>query len=166
MISLSNSYKMSKFLLPVFALFITSCGHESTLSKNDNIAVTKAVTVMLNQYHQAIKTNGLLAEFGFLDSTEDFYWVPPGFSQAINFDSVATILKLSAPKFKQIDNAFEMLQVFPLTNELATYNTRIRCTMTDTANQTTSSRLVETGVVIKRTGGWRLLCGQTAKLNP
>jgi hypothetical protein len=88
--------------------------------------------------------------------------VPPGYTSAITYDSVANILRRNAPSLKSVDNIFETLKITPLGKEIANYNARIRSTVVDTAGKTIVLSLIETGVIIKRQDGWKLLSGQTS----
>jgi hypothetical protein len=91
--------------------------------------------------------------------------VPPGYSSAISYDSVANILKTNAPKFKLVDNRFDTFIIIPLNWELASYTARINSHMKDTLGNKLIFELAETGILIKRKGGWKLLNGQTSLLN-
>jgi hypothetical protein len=139
-----------------------SCNQSPPLTKQEGKQVTDSVSVMLHNYYNDIKTNGLTAEFKYLDNSPDFFWVPPGYSSAISYDSVAIILNQNAPVLKSTDNSFESLRIIPLDRNIATYTARIRSTVTDTAGKVSTFSLVESGVVIKRKDGWKLLSGQTS----
>ncbi|MCB0662514.1 MAG: hypothetical protein KDC24_07230 [Saprospiraceae bacterium] len=147
-------------------LFVTliSCHQEVPFDAQQKEEVRKAVRKTLYDYDEAIKKGGLTAEFPYLDDSEDFFWTPPGFTAAISFDSVATILKQNASLYKSIENSWVILNIFPLSNEIATYNGKVKSTMTDTSGQVTTFHLLESGTLIKREDGWKLLSGQTALL--
>jgi hypothetical protein len=103
-----------------------------------------------------------MAEFKYLDHSPDFFWVPPGYAGAISYDSVAAILKKSAPKYTLIENTFDTLHIVPLSKELATYTGSLTINMTDTSGVYQARfSLLETGVMIKRPDGWKLLNGHT-----
>jgi len=112
-----------------------------------------------------IRKSGLTAEFKYLDNSSEFFWVPRGYSSYISYDSVATVLKQTAPKYKSVDNSFDTLRIFPLRKELATYTGRLNSTMTDISGKVITLQLIETGVLIKRQDEWKLLSGQTSILN-
>jgi hypothetical protein len=124
--------------------------------------ITDSIRHTLFNYYSDIRSEGLMAEFRYLDNSPEFFWVPPGFSQSISYDSVAAILKKSAPLFKSIDNTWDTLRIDPLSHELATYTGRLRSIVTDTTGHTSETSLIETGVLIKRREGWKLLRGQTS----
>ncbi len=148
-------------LLAVLA--VAACQQPSpTLSAEEAARVTDSVRQTLNRYYADIRTQGLNAEFQYLDSSTDFFWVPPGYTGPISYDSVATVLRRTAPRYTLIDNVWDTLSIRPMTEELASYTGRLTSTMTDTAGSTSQFKLVETGMVIKRTAGWKLLGGQTS----
>ena len=119
---------------------------------------------MLDKYFETIASEGLMGEFKFLDSSDEFYWVPPGFNSPITYDSVRKILVQSAGMFQSVENTWDTLKIYPLTASLANYTGRLRSIIVDTAGRRTSMRLVETGIVIKREDGWKLLSEQTSLL--
>jgi hypothetical protein len=146
-------------------LTIVSCKQPVTLTEDEKASIAEDIRQTLNNYYNDIRKSGLTAEFKYLDNSSDFFWVPPGHSSSISYDSVTTILKQNAPKYKSIDNSFDTLGIIPLSKELATYTGRINSTMTDTAGKTMTLELLETGILIKRREGWKLLSGQTSILN-
>lgn len=150
----------------IFILILFSCSQPATLTENEKSIITDSVRHTLNNYFNDVKRAGLLAELNYLDHSPDFFWVPPGYSGAISYDSVAFILKHSAPKYRLIENSFNTLQIVPLTKELATYTGRLQSIMTDTSGTILNFSLLETGVMIKKPGGWKLLNGHTSITNP
>jgi hypothetical protein len=158
--------KLTRSALTVLTLvFASSCGETPSLPNNEQAALIKEVRQVLERYYDDVRKSGLTAEFKYLDSSQDFFWVPPGYASSISYDSVATILKNNAPKYKYIDNSFETLRIIPYARHLAAYTASIKSTMIDTSGTSMTFTLVETGVVIKREEGWKLLNGQTAILN-
>lgn len=152
-----------KHLVILSFLAVASCeqapGIFSTAEKS---AIAKDIRATLDQYYAEIRSNGLTAEFRYLDNSPDFFWVPPGYSSAISYDSVSVVLNQNAPLFKSIDNVWDSLRIIPLSKELASYTGRLRSTMIDTTGKVSHLILVETGFLIKREDGWKLLNGQTA----
>lgn len=134
------------------------------LTDSMKVVIIKQVEQALNNYVAAVKKDGLTAEFEYLDSSGDFFWVPPGYNSAISYDSIAVILNANAPFFQTVENSFDSLRIVPLTEGLATYTAQLRSVMTDTVGNISSLRLIETGIVIKRVEGWKLLSGQTSLL--
>ncbi len=124
--------------------------------------VIEEVTEMLHQYHQAMKEGGLETEFDYLDDSDEFFWVPPGFKSALDYDSVATILRANDKSIEKIELTWDSLHVIPLRSDLAQYYGTINSRVIDTAQMTTESLLIETGLIIKRADGWKLLSGQSA----
>jgi len=146
-------------LLPLCA-----CQKSDKLTESEKNAIRDNVRQALHDYYEAIRTGGMRGEFGYLDNSPDFFWVPPGYSSWIAYDSVATVLNSNAPAFRLIENVWDTLRIDPLTRDYATYTGKFHSTMTDTAGNITTVAGIETGVVIKRQDGWKLLRGQTALL--
>jgi hypothetical protein len=142
-----------------------SCSRPENLTKKDKETIIQNINQTLSNYYKDIKEKGLTAEFNYLDHSEDFFWVPPGFKSAISYDSVVIILKSTAPKFSLIDNRFDTLTIVPLSKTLAAYTGKIRSVMKDTSGQEKTYLLLETGIMIKRENTWKILNGQTAMIN-
>ena len=121
---------------------------------------------MFENYHAEIKVGGLTTEFAYLDSSADFFWVPPGYNAALSYDSVRTILESNAKLFEAVEFSWDTLQVFPLSNDIATYAGIVNGVMTDTSGTIQRMRLIESGTLIKRKNRWKLLSGQSAVLSP
>jgi hypothetical protein len=158
-------------LILFFTLFLTwSCsdpGEKAQLSQEHNEEATiKEILAMFDDYHRDISEYGLRGEFDYLDSTEEFFWVPPGYSESLTYDSVRTILEQNAPAFDRIHYSWDQLKIFPFNADLASYTGIVRGSMTDTAGKTIQVRIIESGTVIKRKAGWKLLNGQSAALSP
>jgi hypothetical protein len=153
-------------LLPILAIFsvLLSCQSGNSLSETDKQAITEEIRQTLHQYYADIEKSGLTAELRYLDSSDNFFWVPPGFESPISYDSVVSHVRYSAPLFPSIVNKWDTLRIIPHTKELASYTGKLRSTFTDTTGITETHLLIETGVVIKRKDGWKLLNGQTATL--
>jgi hypothetical protein len=157
---------MKQPIITIFTILtIVSCRQSKPLTENDKANIIEEVHQTLDNYYKDIRKSGLTAEFKYLDNSSEFFWVPPGYSSSISYDSVTIVLKQNAPKYKLIENSFDTLLIIPLSKELATYTGRLNSTMTDTSDKTMTFSLVETGVLIKRKDGWKLLSGQTSILN-
>ena len=148
---------------------ILACGNRNESNPADAGArefskstVYVEVEKMLKDYQNAIKENGLLAEFKFLDQSDEFFWVPPRIDRALNYGEVADILTINAGRYQWIDNQWVKLEIFPLAPDIATYYGLVTSAMLDTAGQVSRFRLIESGTVIKRENGWKILCGQTS----
>ncbi|MBS1744450.1 MAG: hypothetical protein JST81_15585 [Bacteroidetes bacterium] len=146
------------FLLSTFI----SCSQPATLTQQENAVIEREVSNRFEQYYEDVKNYGLLAERSYLDSSTAFFWVPPGYSEALTYDSVLTILTQNASRFTSVINAMDTLRIIPLTKELATYTARLQSIIKDTTGRSDTFHLVESGVVIKRKDGWKLLSGQTS----
>ena len=131
------------------------------VSENERTEISSTIRQTLQSYLDAIRTGGLTAEFAYLDSSSDFFWVPPGYTSALTYDSVATILRSNAPGFSLMDYRWEKLKINPLHSTLAAYTGELHCISVDTAGNRSEYRMLETGTVIKRKAGWKILCGQS-----
>jgi hypothetical protein len=155
---------MFRLIFVFFLIVIASCHAPSTFTKEEQRSVTNSVREALNNYYDDINKKGLMGEISHLDSSGEFFWVPPGYTSAISYDSVIRFVKQNAPLFKTINNVWDSVRIIPLSKELATYTGKIHSTMTDTSGRTSTYFLIETGILIKRKDGWKLLNGQTALL--
>lgn len=156
--------KYSKLYSFLFIILVLGCKKEET-KELDKAQIIGEIEIMFNDYHDAIKQNGLPAEFEYLDDSEDFYWVPPGYQSAIKYDSIKAILIQNNKSIQSIAFEFERLEVFPLTSEIANYSGIVKGKMTDTAQVTSTFKIIESGTLVKRKNGWKLLNGQSRNLN-
>jgi len=154
---------MNKIFYCCCLLLSLSCGsRDGRLSEEEKSAVVSEVKLMFQNYFDAIRNEGLVGEFKYLDHSSDFFWVPPGYKSPLSYDSIAKILNLNAPKFTSIENSFDSLRIIPLSSDLASYTAKIRSIMTDTSGTINSIQLIETGVVVRRNTVWKLSHGQTS----
>jgi hypothetical protein len=143
-----------------------SCNPKQSSDNLDKTLVTSEVKAMFDNYHNDIKAGGLTAEFKYLDQSNEFFWVPPGYTSALSYDSVRAILENNSKLYLVIDFHWDTLQIFPLTNSIASYSGIVEGTMTDTSGVKSTVRIIESGTVIKSIDGWKLLNGQSAALSP
>lgn len=127
----------------------------------DTSTVEKDVKKMFLAYDDSVRKNGIKGEFFFLDNSDQFYWVPPGYKYALHYDSIAKILDEYAPNFKYINNTWDTLEIMALSDEIASFNGVINSYAVTIDNDTTITKLSETGLVIKRGEHWKFLSGQT-----
>jgi hypothetical protein len=156
----------TNLLFFAFCLGFAAC-QETTVQQLDAAnrdTIVREVEDMFGRYFSDIKKSGLTAEFSYLDASDDFFWVPPGHTSALTYDSVRTILVDNADAFRRIDYTWERVRINPLSPELAAYTGIISGSLVDTAGNTTRVHMTESGVVIKRLDGWKILCGQSAHL--
>lgn len=142
-----------------------SCNKSSTLHKQQKEQIAHEIIKMFDDYHHDIKKDGLTAEFKYLDQSDDFFWVPPGYKNALAYDSIRTILEINAKSFRAIEFRWDTLQIFPLSQKIANYSGIVRGSMIDTSGVKSSIVIIESGTVIKRSDGWKLLSGQSAVLD-
>jgi hypothetical protein len=155
-----------KFLIYLILLsqLLISC-QTPQISGDEKKKIAAEVKRTLVEYYNDIRDSGLSAEFKYLDSSEDFFWVPPGYNTAISYDSVAVAIKRAARSLKSLDNRFDTLSIFVLSDEYATYTCRLRSIVNDTAGKRDTFFMVETGLMVKRKNDWKLLQGQTSIVN-
>jgi hypothetical protein len=132
------------------------------LSMSERIAISDSIRVTLQNYVADIGREGYLAEFRYLDSSENFYWVPPGRRSAISYDSVARILRAAAPLYQKVSIRWDSLAIHPLTAALGSYSGKLHSLVVSQKGDTAEFDLVETGIVIRRKSGWKLLSGHTS----
>lgn len=156
-------YYIYSFLL-ILTLF--NCKHKAEiLNQNNKEIIEREIRQMFDNYHNDIKKDGLKAEFKYLDNSSDFFWVPPGYDSALSFDSVKTILLSNSKFIHSIEFSWDTLQVFPLTNTIANYSEIVNGIMIDTSNTKSTFKIIESGTLIKRKDGWKLLNGQSRNLS-
>ena len=158
---------MKRYILYGFIISVQlmSCNNKSEpLDKAQKEIIVSEVHLMFDDYHTAIKKEGLKSEFKYLDSSSNFFWVPPGYSAPLSYDSVQSILLINAKGINSIEFTWDTLQVFPLTNSIASYSGVVNGVMIDTSNTQSTFKIIESGTVIKRKTGWKLLNGQSRNL--
>lgn len=152
----------------VFVILFVCSMHGCSSNSEKSIFTPETVYLeakeMLFDYHTAVNETGLVAEFDFLDSSHMFFWVPPGFDKAIKYEEVKRILLENAPLAKGIQFEWEHLEIFPLTSEIATYYGIVKAGISSPTGLSDQSRVLESGTLIKRKDGWKLLSGQSIEL--
>src|SRR5687767_10926828 len=105
----------------VLALTLTafSCRQDEHMTARQKSVVINDAEQMLKNYYRDIAETGLTAEFKYLDHSPDFFWVPPGYTVALSYDSVAAIINEHAPLFKSVKNTFDTLKIVPISSDLA-----------------------------------------------
>jgi hypothetical protein len=134
------------YISAVLTLLATIACRTTQLTTTERQTIINNVGETLNNYDAEIKKDGPTAEFKYLDSSADFFWVPPGYTTAISYDSVVSILKLSAPLNKSVINSWNKLQINPLTKELVIYTGTIHSTITEQSGRVSNYDLIETGI--------------------
>lgn len=150
--------KLLSISIFVLSTVFVSCQKKQSF---DAASIEIEVTEMLHAYDDSVRKNGVEGGFYFLDKSDAFYWVPPDYKYAIDYDSISSILHAHATQFKHIDNQWKGLRVMPLSEKYASFNGVVISTAITTENDTTITKLAETGIVVKRKEGWKLLSGQT-----
>ena len=141
-----------------------SCKGGDEFTDKERASVTKEVRETLFKIDTEVKEKGLLAELKYLDSTQDFFWAPPGFWYNISYDSVVRIMRINASTITSVNNNWDTLKIIPISAKYATYTGRIHSITTTTTGKTVAMSLMETGLMVKRKDGWRIQSGQTSVL--
>ena len=142
----------------------SGCSGPGPLTDIEKEEVIMEVDDMFDHYFADIRKDGLTAEFRYLDSTANFFWIPPGFNSALSYDAVRTIIEAKADDLHFVDYRFETLKIFPLSRNVASYSGIVTGTMTDTSRTVADVNMIESGVLVKRRDGWQLIGGQSANL--
>ena len=158
-IGFSSAYKITGIVITLIILL--GC-YQTKLTNEEKEAISIEITNVLNKYTLAISHDGLMAEFDFLDSSAEFYWIPPGYTSALKYDSVKAIISGIAPGIKSMDNKYHDIQIWPYSNTHVGYTAHVNSTGVDTAGNTNITTLLESGTLIKRRNGWKLLSGHTS----
>lgn len=155
-----------KKIAALFALLLLllSCQPEKRPPDFDKAAAAESARRMLYDYHAAIQREGLAGEFPYLDTSADFFWVPPGYTSALSYDSVRAILEANAGAFSSVEFRWDTLRLFPLSPEIVNFTGIVSGQMVDTAGVSASTSIIESGTLIRRKDGWKLLSGQSAVL--
>jgi hypothetical protein len=143
-------------------LTLFSCDQKTVLTETEKKTITEEVRKTFAGYYDDVRKHGLTAEFRYLDSSRDFFWVPPGYGGPVSYDSIVAILTRADKKFRRIDNVTDSIRIIPVSREIAIYTARLHSSTLDTAGKQVLAELLESGVVIRRKDGWKLLSGQTS----
>ena len=150
------------YFLPAFFLFL-SCNRSGRQNAETN-SVQGEIKLTIDNYYNDIRKEGLLAELKYMDSSSQFFWVPPGYLNYAGYDSIAAAIRRNAPFLQSVNNRYDSLLIIPLTGEYANFVMRTVSTTIDLAGNKTTAAFIESGVMVKRRGGWKFLSGQTSVL--
>lgn len=153
---------MRNFCTLLICFFILSCNQNHSSGKNDK--VHNEIKTTFDNYYNDIRKQGLLAELKYLDSSANFFWVPPGYLNYAGYDSIAAAIRENAAALKSIDNRYDSLLIIPLTNEYAQFAVRTISTSVAITGDSSQTAFIESGVMVKRKDGWKFLSGQTSIL--
>lgn len=142
---------------------ITACASDN-LSKRESKRITAEAQSMLEAYHRDLAIEGLTAEFKYLDSTDQFSWHPAGYDSPISYDSVAKVLLQLDDFYTSIKSKWDTLAIVPVSDTLVNYTGDFTTTMTDVTGFSETYEMHETGILIKRPDGWKMLSGKTTMM--
>ena len=130
----------------------------------DSEGVRKDVKSTIDNYYNDIRKQGLLAELKYLDSTTQFFWIPPRYMNYVSYDSVAAAIRRNAPGMKSLNNHYDSLLIVPLSSDHAQFAMRTISVSVDAAGDSTTTAFIESGVMVKRNDRWKFLSGHTSIL--
>ncbi|GAA3610175.1 hypothetical protein Q4Q39_16700 [Flavivirga amylovorans] len=148
----------------LFFIVIFNSYSQKNLNDESKEIITLEIKEMFKNYHNDITKNGLESEFKYLDASSDFFWVPPGYKETLDYDTVKKILIENSKIVNFIEFSWESIKIVPLTNEIANYSGIIKCVQVDTDHNPMMFKIIESGTLIKRKDGWKFLNGQSRTL--
>lgn len=148
-----------KLLIYCGLVLMLGCDHAVDRAHEENAAAE-----MLHAYHQAMERDGLMAEFDYLDSSEFFFWVPPGFSERLEFNDIRPIIAQNAQIYTDVLLQWDQLKVQLIQPGLASFSGISSGSWKDTNGVITELAFIESGTLIKRGLDWKILTGQTSVL--
>ncbi len=156
---------MKHVWLYAFLLIATFTSYaQKSLTTKTKKTITLEVKTMFDNCHNDIVKNGLKAELKYLDASSDFFWVPPSYNTALNYNAVKKILLSNSKSISYIEFSWETIEIFPITNKIANYSGIVKVVEINTANKHMAFRILESGTLIKRKDGWKFLSGQSRNL--
>ncbi|MDD7886517.1 hypothetical protein [Flavivirga sp. 57AJ16] len=148
----------------LFLVIFNSYGQKD-LNNKDKEIITSEIKQMFENYHKDITKNGLASEFKYLDASSDFFWVPPGYKETLDYDTIKSILIKNSKFINFIEFSWESIKIQPLTKKIANYSGIVKCVQIDTDQNPVTFKIIESGTLIKRKDGWKFLSGQSRSLN-
>jgi hypothetical protein len=153
---------MKNFLIALNLFMLFSCAQNDRRVVNNDLQ--KEVKSTIDNYYKELRKEGLAAELKYLDSSNQFFWVPPGYLNYANYNVIAGAIKRNAALLKSIDNRYDSLLIIPLTNDYAQFVMRTISTTIRADGDSIKSAFIESGVMVRRKDGWKFLSGQTSLL--
>jgi hypothetical protein len=153
---------MKNFLIALNLFLLFSCAQNENGAVNDDLQ--KEIKSTIDNYYNELRKEGLVAELKYLDSSNRFFWVPPGYLNYANYNVIAAAIKRNAASLKSIDNRYDSLLIIPLTNDYAQFVMRTISTTIRADGDSIKSAFIESGVMVRRKDGWKFLSGQTSLL--
>lgn len=157
-----NVYRI--IICSILIIGISSCKSESNESNHVKTSEDDLIT-FLNTYHDAMNQYGLKTEFEFIDSTSHFFWIPPGYASALSFDSVKKVLIQTDETIRSIRLKWKNLKIESQESNWANFHGVVEGQIVDTSGLIIIINQIESGVLIKRKDGWKILSGQTTALD-
>jgi len=155
---------MKNFFIALASVSLFSC-NQNDRSAADTTKVQSEIKSTIDSYNNDIRKEGLRGQLKYLDSSKNFFWVPPGYLNYANYDTIVSAIGRHASSLKSIDNRYDSLLIIPLTDEYAQFVMRTISNSVTAGGDTIRSAFIESGVMVKRKEGWKFLSGQTSLLD-
>ena len=153
------------FIVLMLCLMLMGCEETAGKKDFDRELVRQEAKTTLENYFADIRSEGLSAEFKYLDSSADFFWVPPGYSSALNYDSVRAILEKNAKSFQLVEFKWRSLEIYPLSDHYVNYTGIVDGKLVDTSGVSSLTSMIETGLLVRTKEGWKIRSGQSRNLD-
>lgn len=155
-------YRLHWIAWAVVGLSVSACTPAFDEAARQKVAAE--ATQVLMDYQAAICKDGLLAEFAFLDSTDDFHWLPPGAAAPMDYDSVARAIRQNAAALDTACVTYADLAVTATAPDSARYTATVQSFAVTHEGDTSMASLREQGVLVLKNGKWWLLSGNTTMM--
>lgn len=149
-------------ILAAMLVVFSGCRQQANLTGTFQPSVVKSeVEDMLKAYTKSFNALDIDNTQKYIDDSEDFFWIYTPDKNPVNSDYVKKVIKKEIEKYRAIDIRFYYIRVNPLTENIAVYTGGWEEASENHKGDIEKFFGVETGVVIKRNGGWKFLNGQT-----
>ncbi len=163
--NLLDKGKRFYYLIFCFVLQNVSCTNAAKeLNENERQQIKNEISGLLHANFKNIAEKGYMEDLKSLDNSPGFYWIPPGQTMPISYDSVAAIIKKFIPGNRSVVSTWDTLHVQPINKEIATYAGKYHSIYTDTTGKVLEFNMHEIGTVVKRKEGWKIVSGKTSVL--
>ena len=140
------------------------CQQKIEFTDAQRVVIRDSVTQLKYRVWDEIRAKHLEAALNLFDDSPDFFWVFAPDTTMVSYDVFVARLKGAFRDYRSIDVVWDRMHVEPLTNEYAEYTGKYHATYTDASGKIFKATGLETGIVVHRSSGWKILNGQTYEL--
>ena len=137
------------------------CQQQATLTQSQRAAIRDSVTQLKYRVWDEVRAKHFEGTLNCFDDSPEFFWVFTPDTTIILHDVFVAMLKGAFQDYRSIDVVWDRIHVEPLTNQYAVYTGKYHVTYIDTSGKVFKAIGVETGIVVHRPTGWKILNGQT-----